>query len=265
MIEEDHKNCFSHQEDQLPSHEELTPLTQTLITSDLAMTFDITINQSPPSSNPPLPPPSSKFAESGRSDRPARTLKRPRLTWTPELHRQFLDALTHLGMENAFPKRILQQMKVDGLTRENISSHLQKYRLFLKRIRGLLSGEGGDALPENLSAILTAPHHFLHQGAGPSFQGEGGEHYTLFMAPGNHQMDATVVEALAQQQHQQHMGPFGLSPEGKFENKCLAQQQQEAVHQMVPELPGPAYTEDLNPGEVGGRRKELKLLPAGDD
>ena len=34
----------------------------------------------------------------------------------------------------AVPKKILEIMNVDGLTRENVASHLQKYRLYLKRL-----------------------------------------------------------------------------------------------------------------------------------
>lgn len=201
MREEDHMNRISYREDQLPSPEELTPLTQTLITPDLAKAFDITINRNP-SSSPPLPPPSPEFIDSGRPDKQALPARRPRLMWTPELHKRFLDALTHLGLENAVPKKILQHMKVDGLTRQNVSSHLQKYRLFLKRMRVLLSGEGGSASLDHLSASMPVPHHFLDQDGGPSFQGEGGENYLPSMPPGNHQMAAVAVETPAhQQQH----------------------------------------------------------------
>lgn len=34
------------------------------------------------------------------------------------------------------PKNILTMMNVDGMTRENVASHLQKYRLYLKKIGG---------------------------------------------------------------------------------------------------------------------------------
>ncbi|RWR79785.1 putative homeodomain-containing protein [Cinnamomum micranthum f. kanehirae] len=196
MREEDHMNRISSWEDQLPSPEELTPLTQTLITPDLAKAFDININRNP-SSNPPLPPPSSEFIDSGRPDEQAPPVKRPRLMWTPELHKLFLDALTHLGMENAVPKKILQHMRVDGLTRQNVSSHLQKYRLFLKRLRGLLSSECGNASLDHLSASMPVPHHFLDQDGGLSFQGEGGENYLPSMPPGNRQMAAVAVETPA--------------------------------------------------------------------
>ena len=65
----------------------------------------------------------------------ARTLKRPRLVWTPQLHKRFVDAVSHLGIRNAVPKTIMQLMNVGGLTRENVASHLQKYRLYLRRMQ----------------------------------------------------------------------------------------------------------------------------------
>ena len=43
----------------------------------------------------------------------------------------------------AVPKTILQLMNVEGMTRENVASHLQKYRLYLKRIQGDLNSPDG--------------------------------------------------------------------------------------------------------------------------
>ncbi|CAN0921346.1 Two-component response regulator ORR23 [Linum grandiflorum] len=58
--------------------------------------------------------------------------KRSKIVWTPELHRKFQHAVHKLGIDRACPKKILQHMNVPELNRKNISSHLQKYRVFYK-------------------------------------------------------------------------------------------------------------------------------------
>ncbi|XP_064951558.1 two-component response regulator ORR24-like isoform X1 [Musa acuminata AAA Group] len=60
--------------------------------------------------------------------------KKPRVVWTVELHRKFVIAVNQLGIDKAVPKKILDLMNVEKLTRENVASHLQKYRLYLKRL-----------------------------------------------------------------------------------------------------------------------------------
>jgi len=45
--------------------------------------------------------------------------------WTPELHKKFVKAVEQLGIDQAIPSRILELMKVEGLTRHNVASHLQ--------------------------------------------------------------------------------------------------------------------------------------------
>ncbi|CAI9289326.1 unnamed protein product [Lactuca saligna] len=62
------------------------------------------------------------------------SLKKPRVVWSVELHQQFVAAVNQLGIDKAVPKRILELMNVPGLTRENVASHLQKYRLYLRRL-----------------------------------------------------------------------------------------------------------------------------------
>lgn len=44
------------------------------------------------------------------------------------------------GISQAVPKAILALMNVEGMTRENVASHLQKYRIWLKRLAGYPSG-----------------------------------------------------------------------------------------------------------------------------
>ncbi|KAG7026030.1 Two-component response regulator ARR2, partial [Cucurbita argyrosperma subsp. argyrosperma] len=51
--------------------------------------------------------------------------KKPKLIWTQQLHKTFLQAIEALGVDKAHPKEILQHMNVPGLRKENVSSHLQ--------------------------------------------------------------------------------------------------------------------------------------------
>ncbi|KAK1273971.1 Two-component response regulator-like APRR2 [Acorus gramineus] len=62
------------------------------------------------------------------SNRHQRNRKRMKVDWTPELHKQFVKAVELLGIDRAIPSKILKHMNVEGLTRHNVSSHLQKYR-----------------------------------------------------------------------------------------------------------------------------------------
>ncbi|XP_057542270.1 two-component response regulator ORR26-like [Amaranthus tricolor] len=65
------------------------------------------------------------------------TTKKARVIWTVELHQKFVEAVNHLGIDSdkIRPKKILDLMNVPRLTRENVASHLQKYRLYLNRLR----------------------------------------------------------------------------------------------------------------------------------
>ncbi|GMP94021.1 hypothetical protein CsSME_00043634 [Camellia sinensis var. sinensis] len=55
---------------------------------------------------------------------------KPRLKWTPQLHHQFVDAVTQLGgADNATPKTLMRMMGIPELTLYHLKSHLQKYRL----------------------------------------------------------------------------------------------------------------------------------------
>ncbi|KAG1327728.1 transcription factor MYBC1-like [Cocos nucifera] len=278
MREEEEPNWFARWEEQLPSPEELTPLSQTLITPDLAIAFDI------------------PGGGGGAGEEPARTLKRPRLVWTPQLHKRFVDAVAHLGIKNAVPKTIMQLMSVDGLTRENVASHLQKYRLYLKRMQGLSSSAGGtagsaagggaggpisaaDAATDQLFASGPVPHHFLGRGPGP----EPFMPFVPVAALQHHQQITAAVQQQHQQQYyqQRHMGHFGSPTTGGYDHGFLARTvPQPGMHRMVgsaavglvspPPPPAPSaasYVDDLESGSRGGGggRRVLTLFPTGED
>ncbi|KAJ1297940.1 hypothetical protein BS78_01G417100 [Paspalum vaginatum] len=74
----------------------------------------------------------SKDKEAGQSSEAPN--RKPRRCWAPELHRRFLQALQQLGGSHvATPKQIRELMKVEGLTNDEVKSHLQKYRLHTRR------------------------------------------------------------------------------------------------------------------------------------
>ncbi|KAL8489265.1 hypothetical protein ACS0TY_025244 [Phlomoides rotata] len=303
-MREDDSSWFSKWEDELPPPEDLMPLSQSLISPDLALAFNIpNAHQSLHHTPPPPPPPQSTALSSqpnssaefdstelsgaagggsgaGGSDEPARTLKRPRLVWTPQLHKRFVDAVAHLGIKNAVPKTIMQLMSVDGLTRENVASHLQKYRLYLKRMQGIssnggggspatLSGSGMDAATDHLFNSLPVPPHFLHPGRGNT------EHYLPFAPVAamqqhhHHQMAVVGPGPHHHPQLQQQFRHFGSSPpNGQFEHPFIRQSQPQIqrmgtpVHSNGMVVP-PPYVEDLESATNG--RKVLTLFPTGDD
>ncbi|GLT36063.1 hypothetical protein SLA2020_104680 [Shorea laevis] len=60
--------------------------------------------------------------------------RKTRVIWTKELHNIFVAAVQALG-DNAKPKEIQRIMNVEGISRQSVSSHLQKYRMHLNKER----------------------------------------------------------------------------------------------------------------------------------
>ncbi|KAF8389330.1 hypothetical protein HHK36_026024 [Tetracentron sinense] len=67
------------------------------------------------------------------SDDDSLAQKRQRIAWTRELRAKFCDAVKTLGVDKAVPKKILELMNEPGITRENVASHLQKFRNAMKK------------------------------------------------------------------------------------------------------------------------------------
>lgn len=71
---------------------------------------------------------------SKKEEKGGQSQRKSRRCWSPELHRRFVHALQQLGGSHvATPKQIRDLMKVDGLTNDEVKSHLQKYRLHTRR------------------------------------------------------------------------------------------------------------------------------------
>ncbi|XP_047320081.1 transcription factor MYBC1-like [Impatiens glandulifera] len=296
-MREDDSNWFAKWEEQLPTPDELMPLSQTLITPDLAIAFDIRnpiVSHHQYHPPPPPPPPllqattsslpnSSEFdsAELGSGaggDEPARTLKRPRLVWTPQLHKRFVDAVAHLGIKNAVPKTIMQLMSVDGLTRENVASHLQKYRLYLKRMQGLSNSGGaaggfpatGDPATDHLFASSPVPAHFLHPTGRPN-----SDNFMPFMPVAtlqqhHHQQQMAAVAVAGHhhqlQPHYRQMSQFGSPPttNGQFEHSFINRPSSQAVRMVGGPIHNSVSSSTSSYIDDNGR-KVLTLFPTGDD
>ncbi|KAG9389654.1 Myb-like DNA-binding domain [Carpediemonas membranifera] len=64
-----------------------------------------------------------------------------RVTWTPELEERFSRVVIKHGVKSATPRLILNEMAVEGLTRENVASHLQKFRKRVIKAFGITRAE----------------------------------------------------------------------------------------------------------------------------
>ncbi|XP_023748896.1 two-component response regulator-like APRR2 isoform X1 [Lactuca sativa] len=103
-----------------------------------------------PSSNECCPDPKDGKKQNEASEHPiSRSSKSGRrkvkVDWSSELHKKFVQAVEQLGVDQAIPSRILELMNVEGLTRHNVASHLQKYRL---QRRHILPKESGRKWPQ---------------------------------------------------------------------------------------------------------------------
>ncbi|KAK9129619.1 hypothetical protein Sjap_010106 [Stephania japonica] len=81
---------------------------------------------------------------STQNSSPQQPQRKQRRCWSPELHRLFVNSLQQLGgCHVATPKQIRELMKVEGLTNDEVKSHLQKYRLHTRRVPSSGSGTTG--------------------------------------------------------------------------------------------------------------------------
>ncbi|GAU45971.1 hypothetical protein TSUD_194190 [Trifolium subterraneum] len=140
------------------------------------------------------------------------THRKARRCWSPDLHRRFVNALQMLGgSQVATPKQIRELMKVDGLTNDEVKSHLQKYRLHTRRPSPSSQNGAPAAQLVVLGGIWVPPEYATaaHTGVGtPTLYGAHptSHHLTLphyCTAPGQEQYYTTAPPP----QHQQLLPP----------------------------------------------------------
>ena len=115
--------------------------------------------------------------------------KKARFVWTPDLHHRFETAVHRLGVAQAKPQAIRQLMGCDTEdeppTRQNIKSHLQKYRLLVQKqqvqksgqtipLRAGGGGHGNVGTPHVTPAMSRPPPSGGGSGGGGGGGGSGG-------------------------------------------------------------------------------------------
>ncbi|XAR64459.1 hypothetical protein NMG60_11024817 [Bertholletia excelsa] len=124
----------------------------------------------------------SKHDDKGLADSSA--AKKARVVWTIELHQKFVKAVNQIGFDKVGPKKILDLMNVPWLTRENVASHLQKYRLYLSRLEkenelkasfgGMKRSESPPKYPDGRSPGLQNSVNIQRNGAATGIYGVSG-------------------------------------------------------------------------------------------
>ncbi|XP_068654257.1 myb family transcription factor EFM-like [Aristolochia californica] len=111
---------------------------------------------------------------------PQQQPRKARRCWSPELHRRFVNALQQLGgPQVATPKQIRELMKVEGLTNDEVKSHLQKYRLHTRRSPTSASNSSNQPVVL-LGGIWVPPDHY--QSSKPSTSQSGSPQGPLQLA-----------------------------------------------------------------------------------
>ncbi|TXG54349.1 hypothetical protein EZV62_019605 [Acer yangbiense] len=138
----------------------------------------------------------------GAAENPSRTSghhrnksnrKKMKVDWTPDLHKKFVHAVEELGVDQAIPSRILELMKVEGLTRHNVASHLQKYRMHRRHI---LPKEDEHRWPQSRDQIARSYYPHKPIMAYPPYHSNHmlppGPVYPVWGAPNNHPAGFTM-------------------------------------------------------------------------
>ncbi|KAG9395540.1 transcription factor PCL1 [Carpediemonas membranifera] len=90
---------------------------------------------------------------------------KPRFRWTSAHHKTFADIVIRLGIKSARPRHILAEMQKvfpeSSISRDNVSSHLQKYRQYALKSLRLEAHQLSDAHGEIMRRLEAAGKHMV--------------------------------------------------------------------------------------------------------
>ncbi|OVA16104.1 SANT/Myb domain [Macleaya cordata] len=171
------------------------------------------------------------------------SLRKTRRCWSPELHRRFLNALQQLGGSHvATPKQIRELMKVDGLTNDEVKSHLQKYRLHTRRPSPTIHNNSNSQPPQFVvvGGIWVPPPEYttaVAATAGESTQVSCNRVYAPVAAP-PHQSSPLFSQQQQQNKKLQQSPTSPLHSDGKSSraDHSLGDDEDEEVHLNSPSI-----------------------------
>ncbi|CAK9188367.1 unnamed protein product [Ilex paraguariensis] len=166
---------------------------------------------------------------SKREEKEGKSEKKARRCWSPELHRRFLQALQQLGGAHvATPKQIRELMKVDELSNDEVKSHLQKYRLHMRRPSSSMHNYNNSQAPQFIvvGGIWVPPEYAAMTAKtaseeAPQVAASHGIYAPIAALPSPHQ-DASTSLKQRQQQNQLEPHGRGSNSEGKARSNSPA-------------------------------------------
>lgn len=161
------------------------------------------------------------------------TQRKSRRCWSPELHRRFVNALQQLGgSQVATPKQIRELMKVDGLTNDEVKSHLQKYRLHTRRPSPSPPSTNPQAPQLVVLGGIWMPPEYAAHAAAAAQQGQGGIYNplptTVPCPPQSHYCQPAISQG---HEYYCQMNPAASKLQLHHSVSLYCDQQQEEQHQ----------------------------------